>query len=151
MSFTEEILRKLEPFCGTWPVKIEYIVRFWGIEIIRMPFGGASGILIKKQNPILIILNSTDTWTRQRFTLAHELGHLLLGHQGIPLACGGRHSNIECEANRFAGRLLMPEILLHEYIAEHRNWTAEKIASAFEVSPAAVYWRLQYFEGGSSL
>jgi len=44
----------------------------------------------------------------QRFTLAHEIGHILLNHFKISI------ENREQEANMFAVRLLMPICLLHE-------------------------------------
>lgn len=44
----------------------------------------------------------------QRFTLAHEIGHILLDHFKIPI------ENREQEANMFAVRLLMPVCVLHE-------------------------------------
>jgi hypothetical protein len=50
----------------------------------------------------------------KRFTIAHELGHLLLHrglvhHRDLPGAMGNRQSGVEAEANQFAAELLMPE------------------------------------------
>lgn len=53
----------------------------------------------------LIILNTALTGDRQRFSLAYELGHLLL-HRGLTL---DPESNISRKANVFAAALLMPE------------------------------------------
>lgn len=52
-----------------------------------------------------IYLNSTSTGDRQRFNLAHELGHLIMHISVIPKA----DIDIEKEANRFAAELLLPE------------------------------------------
>jgi Zn-dependent peptidase ImmA (M78 family) len=54
----------------------------------------------------LIVLRKMDSWERVRWTLAHELGHLLL-HSGDVT------EGMEEEANRFAGEFLAP----HEAIA----------------------------------
>ena len=54
--------------------------------------------------------NTNHPWCRRRFTIAHEIGHLLLEH-----ACSrneGDGSHNETEANVFAAELLMPKIIL---------------------------------------
>lgn len=54
----------------------------------------------------LIVLNSNHPASRLRFSLAHELGHIILKHNYM----NGMESNvIEAEANAFAGNLLFPE------------------------------------------
>lgn len=54
----------------------------------------------------LIVLRKLDSWERVRWTLAHELGHLLLHGGGVT-------EGMEDEANRFASEFLAP----HEVIA----------------------------------
>jgi len=54
--------------------------------------------------------NASHPWCRRRFTIAHEIGHLLLDH-----GCSGGEgdgSHNETEANAFAAELLMPRKLL---------------------------------------
>jgi Zn-dependent peptidase ImmA (M78 family) len=66
-------------------------------------FGGASvsGVTFRVPGrPPLILLNSTHPADRMRFTLAHELGHLVM-HR-FPT------DDMETEANEFASALLMP-------------------------------------------
>lgn len=50
---------------------------------------------------------------RLRFTLAHELGHLVMGHQ----VYGRPTKDPESEANRFAGTFLLPEEAMHDVFA----------------------------------
>lgn len=50
-----------------------------------------------------VFVNNTKTVERDRFDMAHELGHLILHKHGSPL---GRE--VEIEANRFASAFLMP-------------------------------------------
>lgn len=68
-----------------------------------------------------IRINKYEPLVRQRFTIAHEIGHILLGHEGISY----RDTNYqqyndfikrmnEVNANSFAAELLMPEILLRK-------------------------------------
>jgi len=52
----------------------------------------------------IVFLNKRMSTDRQRFSLAHELGHLIM-HFDIP----SYPENIEEEANRFASELLMPK------------------------------------------
>ncbi|PTJ37537.1 hypothetical protein BU021_12265, partial [Staphylococcus simulans] len=65
----------------------------------------------------IIYLNSNHHENRKRFTMAHELGHFLLRHQGVNYRTSkkeiyeGLHDYInEREANSFAAELLMPEL-----------------------------------------
>lgn len=49
----------------------------------------------------VIVMRSSQSWERTRWTMAHELGHLLLHRQHLP-------SDAEREASRFASELLAP-------------------------------------------
>lgn len=76
---------------------------------------------------------------RQRFTVAHEIGHLLLGHVGPGMATvenrepTGSEREEERQANQFAARLLAPACVLHEIGAV----TTEKIIAACGISRQA--------------
>lgn len=78
----------------------------------------------------LILVERSDHPTRQRFTLAHELGHLLLPwHLGGAFACDtatdhpdfSPTANFEPEANRFAAELLLPSAWLDALISSRRD------------------------------
>jgi len=94
-----------------------------------------SGMLIPLSPPRdgkawAIVVNRNHAKTRQLFTLAHELGHLLLHGYTTPHADRGyklRYRNSksaggnvleEIEANQFAAELLMPEDLLLARVAD---------------------------------
>lgn len=79
-----------------------------GILISSFDFGtervDSRSILTDDKYPV-IFLNSTMQGDRQRFSLAYELGHLLLHtYTRVP-----HHRDISHEANLFAAELLMPE------------------------------------------
>lgn len=59
-------------------------------------------------NNYLIFYDDSVDEHMQRFTLAHEIGHILLDHFKVSV------ENREQEANMFACRLLMPMCVLHE-------------------------------------
>jgi hypothetical protein len=73
----------------------------------------------------LVLLHPTGNWRRQRFTLGHELGHLLLPWHLGTIACAVdtsdlvgeyAHRRAESEANRFAAELLVPQNWLQEIL-----------------------------------
>lgn len=58
----------------------------------------------------LALVNSDDTFGRQRFTVAHELGHLLFGDADVQFVDYRNATDLrETRANSFAAELLMPE------------------------------------------
>jgi len=65
-----------------------------------------------------ILLNASDLMGRRNFTLAHELAHLLYGHEStlcyIPLRLSEVRGDIEFKANQFAVELLLPETAVKE-------------------------------------
>ena len=61
----------------------------------------------------VIVVNDSDWGERQRFTIAHEIGHMVLDvSQGI---------DMEKAANRFAGAFLMPEDVLWTKLGKRRS------------------------------
>jgi Zn-dependent peptidase ImmA (M78 family)/DNA-binding XRE family transcriptional regulator len=86
------------------PIKnLTQLVERAGVIVGFSKFGGASvsGVTFRVSGrPPLILLNKSDPADRGRFTLAHELGHLVM-HR-FPT------ENMELEANEFASALLMP-------------------------------------------
>ncbi len=93
------------------------VSRFATIEFVPVPFD-ADGITIKPGSleRAQIVINSRNPPTRRKFTLAHELGHVLIPwHVGT--VCShideggdqdGEYCQQEGEANRFASELLVP-------------------------------------------
>lgn len=61
----------------------------------------------------VIAIPASGNWFKQNFDLAHELGHLCLGHTGI-LPENHSHESAERQANAFAAELLMPAATLNE-------------------------------------
>ncbi|MEM7067720.1 MAG: ImmA/IrrE family metallo-endopeptidase [Pseudomonadota bacterium] len=75
-------------------------------------------------------------YTRARFTISHELGHLILGHSGShrrdrEFRYGPKSRIFEDEADRFAGYFLAPYVL-----AKSCN-TAQEISEVFQLSLSA--------------
>lgn len=105
---------------SSMPVDPAQLADYLGIEVRLEQFeGDVSGLLLRQPDRTIIAINKADAPARRRFTIAHELGHFVLKHQGEIFV---DHSTInrrdsrssaaidkqEIEANAFAAALLMP-------------------------------------------
>ncbi len=107
---------------------------YMGCEVRLDDMGDVDGLCIPLPDPIIYI-NSRHCKARQRFSLAHEIGHLALRHQPEQI---GRWE-IEREANIFAGELLLP-VLSVKRLACRMDYF--DLAALFGVSTAAAQIRL---------
>lgn len=111
------------------------IASTWEATVTVTPLEpGLSGFILKEEysNP-RIYINSLDFEQRQRFTLAHEIGHLI---DRNVIAKDPEYSFLdkrggECDlheffADEFAGELLMPE--------EHIRWWDNQGKSDYEIA-----------------
>lgn len=93
-----------------------------------------------------IFVSSVCSPERQRFTIAHELGHILLGHVGrvelVNREPSGSDNPIEHDANVFASRLLAPACVLWALDAR----TPEQIAALCQISYQAARFRAKRME-----
>ena len=138
---------------GYSPIDIFAIVNGWKdkkITVIRYPMSSRiSGMCTKENEDIIICINSTTSYGRQRFTLAHELYHVLYEKEMKRVICdmsmNSNKSQSEKEADQFASYLLMPYDALLEYEHDKANWNLEKVIDAeqfFQVSHQAMLHRL---------
>lgn len=83
---------------------------------------------------IIIVYRDTETIQRCRFTIAHELGHIFLGHTLFGTKLSRKFyvpkSVIEIEADIFASRLLAPACVLWGL----NLYTADEIAKVCNIS-----------------
>lgn len=124
--------------------------------ILQLP-EGIAGAYLPKRGQHFIFLQSTDFPTRQRFTLAHELGHHRLRHRGRidDDSDIGRDSSDpqEQQANYFASEFLMPIEAASTWLADHCDGSPALrdvvlMAGEFHVSPPAALYRLTKGEFG---
>jgi len=119
------------------------------LELDTMPTG-ASGKLFPdahSDSGWSIGVNKSDSLTRKRFTIAHELSHYLLHRSDIrdgvldDMFYRSEHMSgaKETEANRFAADILMPYDLLQSYA---RDLNVDELARKFGVSSQAMSIRL---------
>jgi Zn-dependent peptidase ImmA (M78 family) len=127
------------------PVSVESIAIKLGVKIERKSNPGFIGAVDSTCDPPVIILDQDGALVRQRFTIAHELGHLFMHPLGLLLrestfARSGQRS--EEEANEFAASLLMPLWLLEPIVTGSRR-SEKDIANLFVVSQGALALQLQ--------
>jgi Zn-dependent peptidase ImmA (M78 family) len=113
-----------------------HLVESNGIMVVMLPgsqgFQGVSIRDVRKDLPPVIFVSAEDPADRQRWTIAHELGHIVLHHHLQTLAAESE-DEIEYEADDFAGELLMPA---HEI----RHQFAYKTGLA-ELAQLKLHWR----------
>lgn len=100
-------------------------------------FDGLSEVV--KGIPIIVLLNNIDG-ERQRFTIAHELGHLVLDIKD-------KNLNEEKMCNNFASNLLMPKnAVINEFGISRNNisfYELRAFKNEYKVSMAAIIYRLK--------
>jgi Zn-dependent peptidase ImmA (M78 family) len=140
------------------PVPVETIAREVGAVIRRGPLpSDLSGFLLQDHGRTIIAVNSRQAKQRQRFTIAHEIGHLLLHNfqshvdRGFEIYRRDQRSSraevaAEIEANQFAADLLMPKRLIDAIVPKFVDLLNERqikaIAERFGVSAQALTFRL---------
>jgi Zn-dependent peptidase ImmA (M78 family) len=110
-------------------------------------FRGCS--LPETRTPV-VLLNSYDGPLARRFTLVHEIIHLLMRQAGICNPPTTNQNEVELRCDRLAGESLMPEELLRPIIDRAIGRTPEQLAEvirrAFKVSSSAAAVRLRQLE-----
>jgi len=152
------------------PVPLEKLAVLLDAEIVLQPFvGEVSGIVHRNKDGSAVIgVNSSHNIQRQRFTIAHEIGHLLLHtdenlhvDKNFPIGLrnelsGQAVNENEIEANQFAAALLMPRDLIAKdvkpLIGEDVLFAIRKLSKKYKVSEQAMSIRLsslRYVELGT--
>lgn len=131
-------------------------------EVIVEDMGDDSidGVIAKSEDKAktYIFINDSRPDSRKLFTLAHELGHYMLKHNGTnfrvdrQISIDNLYNNeekdiYETEANFFAAALLMPERDVVNFLLS--GVSTKDMASAFKVSEAAVRNRVKWVKSNS--
>lgn len=118
-----------------------------GIKVLSFHLESVDGLTASVHVPggrkdHVVVVNDSIHGERQRFTLAHELGHLVMD---VP-----DDINKEKAANRFAGAFLMPEEALWREVGKHRSSIGGKelfyLKKIFGVSVQAIVYRCMELE-----
>jgi Zn-dependent peptidase ImmA (M78 family) len=150
------------------PVPVERIGKALGAVIRYSPLDEElSGMIYVKDGLPIIGVNALHHPNRQRFTIAHEIGHLEMHRDQItdrvhvdktfPIKVGGLQRNaksalgtepVEIEANRFAAALLIPESYLDQVLGDQDfdiddDAPLEDLARKLRVSKQALEFRIR--------
>lgn len=136
------------------PVNPVRIADTFGIQIKEKDLPvNISGLIIKHHNmdPIIVV-NSNDSENRQRFTIAHELGHYVYKmlhndeeaeYEYVDYRDENSSNGSDDEeifANNFAASLLMPGKLVRKYYKKYDKYLLPKY---FRVSADAINYRIK--------
>lgn len=161
----QDVANRLLESCSTLPIPIESIVLARGIRLLPYDLGeDTSGVLVIENGNATIGYNKSESKVRNRFTIAHELGHYelhkdkeqtLFVDNGFKVMFRSNNShNSDCsslqmerEANEFAANILMPEPLLRAELERlELDYTDESaiklLAKKFGVSSVAMSYRI---------
>jgi Zn-dependent peptidase ImmA (M78 family) len=147
------------------PINVRAVAERLGLPVVDDKELGpdVAGLLVSSGSRAYICVQPKDRPQRQRFTIAHEIGHHYLQHQlergehvlvdrGYYISQRGPRASrgldpMEIEANAFASSLLMPEKLVRDYarqLSETRLFDShvDSLADTFKVSEQAMTIRL---------
>ena len=137
----------VEKICSHFKILLQYddltnLETQYGMQISGLIY------LDNEQGEKIIAVNKVDNTLRQRFTIAHELGHYFLHFNDIDedgsfVSFRASRSARETEANNFAAELLMPEDILREEYNLSYIPSVSYLASKFKVSTEAMGYRLK--------
>lgn len=143
------------------PIDVLQIAEDSGAEVRLVPFQNeVAGMLLREEGRAIIGVNKDHPQVRQRFTIAHELGHFFLHDdqevyvdRGFAVRMRDGKSSLavdihEIEANAFAAELLMPTSMLLNDVRgltidyEDGGADIKHLADRYEVSVQAMTLRL---------
>lgn len=140
----------------TAPVPVEQLAAALGVKVIAAPGNPSlSGAFVISDGRAYILYNEAHVPVRQRFSIAHELGHYLLHSRPGEEALLFRddHSSLgtdfkEIQANAFASALLMPEAIVRRHVptpipGAYEGDIDELARAPFNVSTQAMTYRLK--------
>lgn len=152
----------------TAPIPVDEVAKRSGVSLVAFDLGeDVSGILHMKGGAANIGYNPNESKLRQRFTIAHELGHYFLHREDDKIFVDNenyyqsimfrttKQLNLskadyqrEKDANAFAAALLMPQTLMQKELKKYNgfdmsdNSMITDLAKKFEVSIPAMSYRI---------
>jgi Zn-dependent peptidase ImmA (M78 family) len=154
----QNILRESDAY--RVPIPLDLVFSHLGLIAQARALADASGVLVVEGGRGVIGYNAMHSSVRQRFTMAHEIGHYVLHvkdkqphlfidrsvyRRDDESSTGSDHQ--EVEANKFAAALLMPADLVRSEVEKHGLDLDDEndvgaLAKRFNVSTAAMSFRL---------
>lgn len=123
------------------PISLSEICGHLDIVLAEHTLGSRDAALMNSQltDTVLIMVNPNKIRHRQRFSIAHEIGHYVLEHPSVAFSGGDGYMQTpeeERQADVFAAELLMPErFLLHCWAIGKLD--TKNVSQIFDVSKQA--------------
>lgn len=148
------------------PIPVDEVAKKAGINLFPFDLGDdVSGVLHITNGIANIGYNPNESKVRQRFTIAHELGHFKLHptdkffvdnenyyqfimFRSSNLSTSSKDLKKEQEANAFAAAILMPQSFVKKEIQNYNGFDfsdsrmINELAKKFEVSTQAISYRI---------
>ncbi len=149
LSIAERILQDLgitEP----QEIDLEAIAYYMNARVCFRPLDGCEARIVGLGDRAVITINERSGWRRQRFSIAHELGHWH-HHKGQRLACRvddyrpSDGTSPERVADGFASDLILPHYLFKPLARQRKRLTFKivaELAATFSASITATAIRL---------
>lgn len=131
-------------------IDLEVIAYMVGASVRYRPLARGDAQIVGLGDRAIITIDTDASLVRQRFSVAHELGHWH-HHRGQRLICHGvdpadtaATAGAEREADRYAASLLMPRFMVGQMVADLPMTMAlvDEVADRFRVSTMAAILRL---------
>lgn len=122
----------------------------WKVIVFELPFNVSnfSAVSIMHENIVSVFVNNNHSDERKMFSLAHEIGHIVL-HQNKTdqVDTLSRNNPLEKQANTFAELFLIPnDIFMDKILKLNTHFTREiiqSIADDFKVSYDCIFYKLK--------
>lgn len=111
--------------------------KLYGAEFLEVSDKLRDGLALMCGAHHFILYDSEAYEPRKRFTLFHEIGHIILGHKK-------QGKTEENEADFFAGQLIIPNALLNEIKKRGYSFDEKFMTENFNVSQASASNRMQF-------
>lgn len=131
----KKLVREQTPIvCRSYSKALSY-----GVDI--QAFGSESAILTQLQGKSIIFYNDSKPETHIDYSIIHELGHFINGHN-MQISDEETYHRYEIETNYFAAQILMPEQIIREFQRRGIAITVPFIQKNFGVSQQAAEKRI---------
>lgn len=138
-------MRRTSPV-DRFPVHLHSIARRLGVQEIRFEAMSSDGRVVWSEGIPAIAVRDDMSPFRKRFTLAHELAHVMLGHGGVRYRDGANTTALDeqeklCDA--VAAALLMPKERMEKMLEGGVDWHAViSVSKELQVSRQSLVNRL---------
>lgn len=128
------------------PVPIEHMAQWLGFQVIPLSSVDDEFSALVSVKDKLIGLNANHHTHRKRFSVGHELGHILLKHPPESRCATHEIRLCNAEADFIASELLIPREILDAWLQKTGN--SAELARIFNVSVEAMNFRLTRMQTG---